>query len=80
LKCAPKLWFEKLSSHLKSVGLKSLDNSPCLFFGTLIDGEAPIYVGIYVDDIIYFSHSNNIESQFEKLFYREFAGFVGIFI
>jgi hypothetical protein len=65
LKRAPELWFEKLSSHLKSMGLKSSPNSPCLFFGTLVEGEAPIYVGIYVDDIIYFSPSDATEKEFE---------------
>ena len=67
LKRAPKLWYEQLSSHLKGMGLNNSDNSPCLFFGTLIDGEAPIYVGIYVDDIVYFSPSDQVERQFEKL-------------
>ncbi len=67
LKHAPKLWFEKLSSHLKGMGLKSSDDSPCLFFGTLINGEAPIYVGIYVDAIIYFSPSATVEHKFEDL-------------
>jgi hypothetical protein len=67
LKRAPKLWYEKLSSHLKNMGLRSCENSPCLFFGTIIDGEAPIYVGIYVDDIIYFSPSEAVEKQFENL-------------
>jgi hypothetical protein len=51
----PKLWYNKLSSHLQSMGLCNSANSPCLFIGTLIDGEAPIYVGTYVDNIIYFS-------------------------
>jgi hypothetical protein len=67
LKHAPKLWFEKLSTHLKSMGLKSLDNSPCLYFGMLIDGEAPIYGGIYVDNIIYFSPSDSVERKFEQM-------------
>jgi hypothetical protein len=67
LRRAPKLWFEKLSSHLKGMGLKSSPNSPCLFIGTLIKGEAPIYVGIYVDDIIYFSPSEKAEKEFELL-------------
>lgn len=66
LRRAPKLWFEKLSTHLKSMGLKSSSNSPCLFVGTLIDGEPPIYIGIYVDDIIYFSASDAVECRFEK--------------
>jgi hypothetical protein len=66
LKRAPKLWFEKLSSHLTAMGLKTCANSPCLFFGSLIEGEAPIYVGIYVDDIIYFSPNDQVEREFEK--------------
>jgi hypothetical protein len=49
------------------MGLKSCDNCPCLFVGTLLEGNAPIYVGIYVDDIIYFSPSSAVEAQFEKL-------------
>jgi hypothetical protein len=64
--CAPKLWFDKLSAHLKSMGLKSTTNSPCLFFGTLIEGEASIYIGIYIDDIIYFSPSDKVECEFEQ--------------
>jgi hypothetical protein len=43
------------------MGLKNTDNSPCLFMGTIIEGEPPIYVGIYVDNIIYFSSSDNVE-------------------
>jgi hypothetical protein len=66
LRRAPKLWYEKLSRHLQSVGLKSSDSSPCLFVGTLIPGEAPIYVRIYVDDIIYFSLSPTVETKFEE--------------
>jgi hypothetical protein len=63
LKRAPKLWFDMLSSHLKTMGLKNSDNSPCLFMGTIIEGEPPIYVGIYVDYIIYFSSSDAVERQ-----------------
>jgi hypothetical protein len=54
-----------LSSHLKGMGLKCSDNSPCLFTGVLIPGQPPIYVGIYVDDIIYFSVSDEVEKAFE---------------
>jgi len=60
LKRAPKLWYEMLSSHLKGIGLRSSNNSPCLFTGVLIPGEPPIFVGIYVDDIIYFSCSDHL--------------------
>jgi hypothetical protein len=57
LRCVPKLWFDHLSSHLKYIGLRSSNISPCLFVGQLIEGGPPIYVGIYIDDIIYFSVS-----------------------
>jgi hypothetical protein len=40
--------------------------SPCLFVGHLVDGEPPIYVGIYVDDIIYFSASDKVKQKFEE--------------
>jgi hypothetical protein len=64
---APRLWIEKLNSHLHSMGLKSFATSPCLFVGHLIDGAPPINVGIYVGDIIYFSSSNEVERKFEGL-------------
>jgi hypothetical protein len=64
---APKLWFEKLFSHLMAMGLHCSKTSPCLFVGHLIDGEPPIYVGIYVDDIIYCSSSDAVERKFESL-------------
>jgi hypothetical protein len=67
LRRAPKLWFEKLSNHLKNMGLQNSASSPCLFVGTLIPGEPPVYVGIYVDDIIYFSPSSTVEKKFESL-------------
>jgi hypothetical protein len=53
-----------LLSHLKAMGLRSCDSSPCLFTGVLIPGEPPIFVGIYVDDIIYFSCSDKVEKKF----------------
>jgi hypothetical protein len=49
------------------MGLKCCDNSPCIFYGSLIDGEPPIFVGIFVDDIIYFSSSDAVERKFESL-------------
>jgi hypothetical protein len=73
-----------LSSHLKTMGLRSSDNSPCLFFGTLIEGEPPIYVGIYVDDTIYFSASDTVEWKFESLLSAignvDFMGKVSLFL
>jgi len=73
-----------LSSHLKSMGLKASPTSPCLFMGTLIEGEPPIYVGIYVDDIINFSMSDAVERKFESLLSTigtiDFIGQVSLFL
>jgi hypothetical protein len=33
----------------------------------LIEGEPPIYVGIYIDDIIYLSTSDAVKWKFESL-------------
>jgi hypothetical protein len=57
-----------LSNHLKEMGLSCSSMSLCLFMGTLIEGEPPIYVGVYVDDIIYFSTSEKVENRFQTLF------------
>jgi len=62
----PKLWYEKLSSHLRAMGLKQSPTSLCLFIVHLIEGSPPIYVGIYVDNIIYFSASDTVEQCFES--------------
>jgi hypothetical protein len=40
--------------------------SPCLFVGTLVEGLPPIYIGIYEDDIIYFSVDDQVEKEFES--------------
>jgi hypothetical protein len=49
------------------MGLKQSKTSPCIFMGTLIEGGPPIYVGIYVDNIIYFSSSDAVEHRFDTL-------------
>jgi hypothetical protein len=84
LRRAPKLWFDKLRTHLISMGLHHSDTSPCLFFGHIFEGEPPIYIGIYVDDIIYFSASDKVERYFESSFSTigtvEFMGQVSHFL
>jgi hypothetical protein len=84
LKRAPKLWYEMLSSNLLSMGLKQSTISPCLFTGVLIPREPSIYVGIYVDDIKYYSCSDSVEKKFEELFSTigsvDFMGQVGLFL
>ncbi len=66
------------------MGLQTSSTSPCLFVGTLVEGEPPIYVGIYVDDIIYFSTNDNVEKQFESYLSTigsvDFMGQVSMFL
>ena len=50
------------------MGFKQSFNSPSLLVGTLIPGKPPLYIGIYVDDIAYFSESDDVETEFEKQF------------
>jgi hypothetical protein len=73
-----------LSSHLRSMGLKQSEHSPCIFTGVLVPGEAPIFVGIYVDDIIYFSGCDATEKKFEELLSTigsvDFMGQVSLFL
>jgi hypothetical protein len=84
LKRAPKLWYEMLSSHLKSMGLRQSTISPYIFTGVLILGEPPVFVGIYVNDLIYFSCSDVIEKKFEDLLSSigsvDFMGKVSLFL
>jgi hypothetical protein len=47
------------------MGVECSPTSPCLFKGVLIEGQPPIYIGLYVDDIIYFSVSDEVEKFFE---------------
>ena len=67
LKWAPLIFYNALCSHLCSLGLRNSPSSPCLLTGHLIDGAPPIYIGIYVNDIIYFSSSDEVKHKFEKL-------------
>lgn len=64
--------------------LKSSENSPCIFTGVLVPGEPPTFLGIYVDDIIYFSSSDSVERIFEELLLTlgtvDFMGQVGLFL
>eukprot|EP00957_Ditylum_brightwellii_P190400 14493742-Ditylum_brightwellii.AAC.1 len=47
------------------MGLKQCVNAPCLFTGTILSDQPPIYIGLYVDDFIYFSQSPKVESVFK---------------
>ena len=66
LKRSPKHWYDKCVSILAAVGLKPLPHSPCMFIGHPIEGKPPLLLGLYVDDCIYFSASDEVEKKFEE--------------
>ena len=68
LKRSPRHFYDLAKKHLLSMGLKQHPYSNCIFYGTLIPDQPPIYIGLYVDDFIYFSQSNAVEKQFETKF------------
>ena len=53
---------------LGSIGFKRMKISNCIFSGIVIKGHPPIYVGLYVDDFVYFSSSDKVEKSFETQF------------
>ena len=56
---------KKMTEMLEKIGLLRCPNSPCLFQGHIIPGDKPLYLGLYVDDFVYFSESTQVEKQFE---------------
>ena len=48
------------------MGLTASPDSPCFFSGTIIPGEPPLYIAMYVDDFVYFSASSKVEATFER--------------
>ena len=84
LKRSPRHWYEKARSILLDIGFTQCPHAPCIFVGHLIDGEPPIYLGLYVDDFIYFSESTAVEKLFEHRFgsriKTDFNGRIGYFL
>ena len=53
------------------MGFGPTDNDPCLYVGYLDDKRVPIYLGLYVDDFVYFSTDKSIEHKFEAALANE---------
>ena len=68
LKRSPRHWYETCKNTLIQLGLKPCPNAPCIFTGTIIEDEPPLYLGLFVDDFIFFSESPSVESKFQELF------------
>ena len=72
LKRSPRHWYNTCRQTLIDIGLKPCPNAPCIFTGTLIEGQPPLYLGLFVDDFIYFSANSEVERKFEQLFGAKF--------
>ena len=65
LKRSAKHWFDKATNIFKSINLQPCPHAHCIFSGTPIPGQPPLYLAIYVDDFIYFSESDEVEQKFQ---------------
>jgi len=66
LKRSPRHWYEKAKAILKDMGLQQCKHAPCIFKGNILPGKPPIYLGLYVDDFVYFSKDKAVEEHFES--------------
>ena len=66
LKRLPRHWYDLASRLFTNLGLEVCPNAPCLFSGSISGSKERIYVGLYVDDFIYFGDSPSIERLFES--------------
>ena len=60
-------WYTKISNFLKNdMGFDSMDHNNCVYKCTPIKGQPPIYVGLYVDNIVFYLNSDKVEEWFEN--------------
>jgi Reverse transcriptase (RNA-dependent DNA polymerase). len=67
LKRRPRHWYETANKHSQQSDYKPCPNAPCIFSGQILPDKPPLYVGIYVDDFIYFSSDPEVEQTFETI-------------
>jgi hypothetical protein len=66
LRRSPYHWYQAIKKIFLDMGLTMSPHDPCVFYGTMKEGQPPIYIGIYVDDFKYFSLSDKTEQAFEQ--------------
>ena len=67
LTCSAHHWYTKLLNHLvDDMGFSAMYQDKCVYKCTPIKGQPPIYVGLYVDDLIYYFPSDKVEEWFEN--------------
>ena len=55
-----------MSKILNEIGFEAMGQDRCVFKATPISGKPPIYLGLYVDDFVYYSTSDEVEAWFEQ--------------
>lgn len=62
---APSHWYKHFLDILQSldIGLKPTPHDPCIFYGTIIPGKAPVCVPICMDDFLFFSLDDEVEQN-----------------
>ena len=50
------------------MGFDSMAQDNCVYKYTLIEGQPHIYVGLYVDDLVYYSKFDKVEQWFKNNF------------
>ena len=55
-----------MSEIRKEMGFVAMGQDRCVFMATPIPGKPPIYLGLYVDDFVYYSTSDKVEAWFEQ--------------
>ena len=71
LKRSPRHWYETAKKILCDIGFKQSTHSPCIFVGNLIKHQPPAYLGLYVDDFIFFLQSKKAEEKFMHKFLQQ---------
>ena len=74
LKHSPHHWYKIATNNLTRIGLTESLHFPYIFHVTLITGELPLCLGLYVDDLIYFSSSKTVEEHFKASFHKKNQG------
>ena len=59
-------WYTKISNHLvNDLEFEAMPQDQCVYKCTPLKGHPPIYVGLYVDNLVYYSKSDKVEEWFE---------------
>ena len=65
LRRSPRHWYEKFCDTLLTMGFTQCVHDPCIFYCTPFPGGSRLYLGMYVDDFVYFSTCPHSELWFE---------------